>query len=166
MNVNGLLLSILLLLCIAIAASYLIYSNSGYFNFTSYKPPQNTPAYNMSLYNATNCGMVHGGAQTLNSTAQLQCLSNAFNSDHNATLAYNFMGVDTDTVYNISVVSGAVSPMVVENVTNFSPVGGYHGYHSSATCSVMKLGYNESYGYNGLLIFSCSNNSTLFIPEG
>ncbi len=168
---NTLLLVIIVLITLAASASYVSYTY--YYSIHNYPPPFK-PYPNGPL---TNCGTIRGGPQNGNSyignnanaSKDLLCLYDAYKNNTNATLLFTAMGVDTDTSYNLTLVShmnasSGTMHDTIWKVGTFTSVV-MSQTTSTAQCGDMSFTANATTGYNGLSISDCSDNNTLFIAN-
>ena len=129
---------------------------------------------NLLYHNVTfvQCGMIssHGNYQipySNNSTVDVQCFYNAFVKGEKANLTLLYMGVDTGTYHNFSIILGASksNSKIQDVVSNYSvPFKGKSKAYTYICSDIEENHYNSTTTLSGLLIFGCSGESNIFIP--
>ena len=125
--------------------------------FVSYRPP--------IAANAENCGTVdiHFTPYSSNSTQVENCFFSAYTGAYNATMSLHYMGVDTGSTDNLTVIHSVDNTIIYDVAKSFVNVGGTKT--ALYVCGRMAPYFDNSTKIGGFLVSQCTANYTVFIPS-
>ena len=111
-----------------------------------------------------SCGQVdaHLTPYSSNSAEVENCFYSSYIGKYNATMTMHYMGVDTGSTDNLSIVHGAGNTIIYDIASSFVNVGGTRT--ALYVCSSMAPYFNNSTKISGFLVSRCTDNYTVFIP--
>ena len=125
--------------------------------FASYKPPIVT--------NVESCGTVdvHLTPYSSNSTQVEDCFISAYSGTYNAMMSLHYMGVDTGSTDNFTVIHSDGNTIIYDIVSSYVNAGGYRT--TMYVCSNLAPYFDNSTKISGFLVSRCTGNYTVFIPS-